>query len=146
MAPNWEGPYRVSTIVFLRTYRLRARPSGEESHLADSDSSVEGASGSLSSAQQAPAVQLEGIGPSSIVARLREELEASRGKVAQLHLTLQGDATHSSAVTEYLGSEAYHHRMEFEQVHHSQSGYIRALSNVVALYPELDLSSLYPSP
>ncbi|KAL5986369.1 hypothetical protein ACLOJK_014702, partial [Asimina triloba] len=121
----------------------RARPLGEESRLANSDSSIEGAFGSSSSGQQAPVVEPEGMVPSSIVARLREELEASHAEVARLQLTLRGDATHPSAVIDYLRSEAYRHQMEFEQAHHSWSGYIRAISDVAALYLELDLSSLY---
>ncbi|KAL6002028.1 hypothetical protein ACLOJK_040592 [Asimina triloba] len=124
----------------------RARPSREESCLANSDSSVEGSSGSLSSGQQAPTVEPEGMVLSSVVTGLREELEAPRAKVARFQLTLRGDAARPSAVMEYLRSKVYRHWMEFEKAHHSQSGYIRALSDVAALYPELDLSSLYLSP
>ncbi|KAL5986925.1 hypothetical protein ACLOJK_015260 [Asimina triloba] len=50
---------------------------------------------------------------------------------------------HWYAVVEYLQSAAYHHRMEFEQAHHSQSGYVRALSFMAALYPEVDLLPFY---
>ncbi|KAL5985506.1 hypothetical protein ACLOJK_027491 [Asimina triloba] len=49
---------------------------------------------------------------------------------------LQGDGIRSSAVAEYLRSVAYHRQIEFEQAHDSQSGYIRALFDLAALYPE----------
>ncbi|KAL5986487.1 hypothetical protein ACLOJK_014820 [Asimina triloba] len=81
-----------------------------------------------------------------VVAQLKKELEASRAKVAQLQSMLRGDVAHPSAMVEYLRSDAYRRRMEFKQAHHSRSEYIKALLDVVVLYPELDLSSLYRSP
>ncbi|KAL6004119.1 hypothetical protein ACLOJK_004666 [Asimina triloba] len=74
------------------------------------------------------------------MAQLREELEASCTEVARLQSMLRGDDIRSSAVAEYLQSAAYRRRVEFERAHHSQSGYVRALSDVAALYPEVDLS------
>ncbi|KAL5986274.1 hypothetical protein ACLOJK_014607 [Asimina triloba] len=58
----------------------------------------------------------------SVVAQLREELEASRTKVACVQSMLQGDDVRSSAVAEYLQSATYCRRVEFEWAHHSQSG------------------------
>ncbi|KAL6001251.1 hypothetical protein ACLOJK_006983 [Asimina triloba] len=75
--------------------------------------------------------------------QLPEELEVSRAEVTRLQSMLRGDVARLSAMVEYLRSEPYHRRMEFEQAHHSRSRYIRALSEMAALYPELDLSSLY---
>ncbi|KAL6006456.1 hypothetical protein ACLOJK_037410 [Asimina triloba] len=81
--------------------------------------------------------------PSSIVAQLWEELEASRAEVARLQSMLRGDSVRSSAVAEYLRSTAYRRRMEFEQAHLSQSGYVRAISDVATLNPEVVGGSLH---
>ncbi|KAL6009503.1 hypothetical protein ACLOJK_022732 [Asimina triloba] len=62
----------------------------------------------------------------SEVAQLWEELEVSRAKVAHLQALLQG----SLVVAEYLRSDIYHCKEEFERVHYSQGGYVRALSDV----------------
>ncbi|KAL6002490.1 hypothetical protein ACLOJK_034423 [Asimina triloba] len=118
----------------------RVRSSEEEHNLADSDSSAKEAPGSSSSGQLTPTTELEGMTLLSVVAQLKEELEASRAKM------LRGDVARSSAMVEYLRSDAYHRRVEFEQAHHSRSGYVRALSDVASLYLEIDLSSLYRSP
>ncbi|KAL6001177.1 hypothetical protein ACLOJK_006909 [Asimina triloba] len=116
----------------------RVRPSREEGNLSDFGPSFERAFGSLSSEWSTHATESEGVTPPPNPAQLKEELEASRTE-----LMLRGYVTHPSAVVEYLRSDAYHRRMEFEQAHHSLSGNIRALSDVAALYPKLDLSSLY---
>ncbi|KAL6002637.1 hypothetical protein ACLOJK_022856 [Asimina triloba] len=121
----------------------RVRPSEEEGNLADFDSSVKRAFGSLPSGQSTPATELEGMTPPSVVVQLIEELEASRAVVARLQSMLRGDVVRPSAVAEYLRRDAYRRRMEFEQAYHSRSGYIRALSDVATLYPEMELSSLY---
>ncbi|KAL6008909.1 hypothetical protein ACLOJK_022135, partial [Asimina triloba] len=123
----------------------RARSSGEKSHLVDSDSSVEGAPGSSLSRQPTPAVDLEGVALPSVVAQLREELESSHAEVARLQSMLRRDVVLPSTMAEYLGSDAYRRQEELEQAHHSWRGYIRALSDVAALYPKMDLSSLYRS-
>ncbi|KAL5979364.1 hypothetical protein ACLOJK_019262 [Asimina triloba] len=124
----------------------RARSSEEEGNLADSDSSIEEAPGSSSSRQLTPMAELEGTAPPSIVAQLKEELEASHAKVARLQSILQGDVVRSSVVTKYLRSDAYRRWVEFEQAHHSRSGYVKALLDVATFYTEIDLSSLYRSP
>ncbi|KAL5985160.1 hypothetical protein ACLOJK_036397, partial [Asimina triloba] len=82
---------------------------------------IQQTSGSSSSEQSTPMAELEGMVPPSVVAQLLEELEASRVEVARLQLMLQGDVACSSAVAEYLRSDAYHRRIEFEQVHHCRS-------------------------
>ncbi|KAL6013641.1 hypothetical protein ACLOJK_004139 [Asimina triloba] len=100
----------------------RVRPSEEVGNQADFGPSIERASGSSSSGQLTPGVELEGMAPPPVVARLKEESEASHAEVAQLQSMPQGDVARPSAVAEYLRSEAYRRRMEFEQAHHSQSG------------------------
>ncbi|KAL5980675.1 hypothetical protein ACLOJK_028584 [Asimina triloba] len=77
---------------------------------------------------------------------LKEELEASRAEVAWLQSTLWGDVIRSSVVVEHLRRDVYRHRVEFEQAHHSGSGYVKVQSDVAALYPKMDLSSLYRNP
>ncbi|KAL6001885.1 hypothetical protein ACLOJK_040449 [Asimina triloba] len=76
---------------------------------------------------------------------LREELEVSRAEVALFQSLLRGDDARSSAMVEYLQSTAYRCRVEFKRAHHSQDSYVRALSDVTALYSKIDLSSLYQS-
>ncbi|KAL5999173.1 hypothetical protein ACLOJK_040623, partial [Asimina triloba] len=58
----------------------RVRPSGEEDNVVESDSSAEEALGSSSSGQLTPTSELEGTAPPSVVAQLKEELEASRAE------------------------------------------------------------------
>ncbi|KAL5986216.1 hypothetical protein ACLOJK_014549, partial [Asimina triloba] len=78
--------------------------------------------------------------------RLREKLEVSRAEVALLQTSLQEGDVRSLAVAEYLCSDIYRCREEFERSHYSQSGYMRALSDVTVLYPSIDLSVLYRAP
>ncbi|KAL6000280.1 hypothetical protein ACLOJK_023975 [Asimina triloba] len=115
----------------------RVRLSKEEGNLADSDSFIERAPRSSSSGQSTAMTELEGMASPLVVAQLKGELVASRA---------EGDVTRPSTVVEYLRSDTYRRRMEFKQAHHSESGYIRTLSDVAALYPKMDLSSLYWSP
>ncbi|KAL5994106.1 hypothetical protein ACLOJK_034978 [Asimina triloba] len=49
----------------------------------------------------------------------------------------------ATIILKYLRSNAHRWREEFEHSHYAHDGFIRALSGVVASYPELDLSSLY---
>ncbi|KAL5980158.1 hypothetical protein ACLOJK_036625 [Asimina triloba] len=49
-----------------------------------------------------------------IVAQLKEELEASYAEVARLQSMLRRDVVRPSVVAEYLRSDAYHCRVEFE--------------------------------
>ncbi|KAL5985269.1 hypothetical protein ACLOJK_036507 [Asimina triloba] len=80
------------------------------------------------------------------VARLQEELEVSQAEVMRLQALLREGDVRSSAVIEYLHSDIYHRREEFEHSHYSQSRYVRALSDVAALYSGIDFSSLYRAP
>ncbi|KAL5977729.1 hypothetical protein ACLOJK_039257 [Asimina triloba] len=132
----------------------RARPLEEGSISVDSYSSAEDPSelspirgspaaddhldhkGAPSSRESVLQFGSEGMVPSSVVAQIREELEASRAEVVRLQLMFQGDDIRSSAMVEYLQSAAYRRRVEFERAHHSQSGYVRALADVAALYLE----------
>ncbi|KAL5986696.1 hypothetical protein ACLOJK_015029 [Asimina triloba] len=126
----------------------RVHPSEEGSISMDSNSSTEEASRRVGASQ--PSLWDLVVRPGSedmvlpsIVAQLREELEASRVEVARLQSMLQGDDIRSSVMAEYLQNYAYRRRMEFEQAHHSQSGYVRALLDMATLYPKVDLSPLY---
>ncbi|KAL5990637.1 hypothetical protein ACLOJK_011540 [Asimina triloba] len=49
------------------------------------------------------------------------------------------------AVT-FIGANAYRRQEEYECSHYFQSGYVRALSDVVIIYPSIDLSPLYQTP
>ncbi|KAL5976329.1 hypothetical protein ACLOJK_020660 [Asimina triloba] len=91
------------------------------------------------------------------VARLRTELMMSRGGLERLQAASSqgGDtlslgsisvSTHASVIVKYLRSNVYQRREEFEHSHHSQSGYVKALSDVDILFPSIDLSSLYQTP
>ncbi|KAL5997031.1 hypothetical protein ACLOJK_007957 [Asimina triloba] len=64
---------------------------------------------------------------------LREELEVSRAKVTRLQASLWEGDVRSLAIAEYLHSNIHRRREEFERSHYSQSGYVRALSDVTAL-------------
>ncbi|KAL6006392.1 hypothetical protein ACLOJK_037343 [Asimina triloba] len=74
--------------------------------------------------------------PPSSEAQLHEELEVSRV------MLLRGGGARLT-VADYLRSDAYHCRAEFERAHHSQGRYVKALADVAALYPEIDLLPLY---
>ncbi|KAL5986370.1 hypothetical protein ACLOJK_014703 [Asimina triloba] len=58
----------------------------------------------------------------SFAVPLEEELKASKAEVACLCALLQEDVTRSSVVVEYLHSNVYHRRMEFELTHYSHDG------------------------
>ncbi|KAL5980856.1 hypothetical protein ACLOJK_028776 [Asimina triloba] len=108
----------------------RVHPSKEEGNLADFDSSIERAPGIGGDGSAFGDGLAQGVGGVSC-----------RGGSAPIDALRF--VARPSAVVEYLQSDAYHRRMEFEQAHHSLSGYVRARSDVAALYPEMDLSSLY---
>ncbi|KAL5986333.1 hypothetical protein ACLOJK_014666 [Asimina triloba] len=85
--------------------------------------------------------------------RTREtELETLQAECLQMASTHGGDAlssgsistsTHAPVVTEYLRSNIHWQRKEFEHSNHSRSGYGKALSDVILLFPGIDLSSFY---
>ncbi|KAL6000470.1 hypothetical protein ACLOJK_024169 [Asimina triloba] len=106
----------------------RARPSERGNSSADPGSFVEGI------------FELSPTGGTSPMTDHRDERSAvllheqRLSEVARLR---------SLAVAKYLRSDIYHHREEFECTHYSQGGYVRALSDVAALHPGIDLSPLY---
>ncbi|KAL5986646.1 hypothetical protein ACLOJK_014979 [Asimina triloba] len=88
--------------------------SKKEGNLVESDSSTEEAPGSSSSGHLTLLAKLEETAPPSVMAQLKEELEASRAEVARLQSMLQGDVVQPSIMAEYLRSYAYRRQVEFE--------------------------------
>ncbi|KAL6003232.1 hypothetical protein ACLOJK_023455 [Asimina triloba] len=94
------------------------------------------------------------------IVRLQAELEAPRAEPAQLWANssegAEGDASGQASgplsgesraliISRYLRSDAHRQREEFERTHYAHGGFVKALLEDAALYPKLDLSSLYGS-
>ncbi|KAL5980807.1 hypothetical protein ACLOJK_028718 [Asimina triloba] len=91
----------------------------------------------------------------SETARVETELEESWVERLQVVSPQGGDAlslgsisanTRALVIAEYLRSDIHRRCEEFEHSHHSQSGYVKALSEVSLLFPDINLLSLYDMP
>ncbi|KAL6002968.1 hypothetical protein ACLOJK_023190 [Asimina triloba] len=91
---------------------------------------------------------------------LQAELEVPRAEPAQLRAAsskgAEGDASGKASgplsgesraliISGYLLIDVHRQREEFERTHYVHGGFVKALLEDVALYPKLDLSSLYGS-
>ncbi|KAL5980928.1 hypothetical protein ACLOJK_028848 [Asimina triloba] len=94
------------------------------------------------------------------IMRLQAELEAPRAEPAQLRVNssegAEGDASGQASrplsgesraliISGYLCNDAHRQRDEFKNTHYARGGFVKSLLEVEALYPKLDLSSLYGS-
>ncbi|KAL6002611.1 hypothetical protein ACLOJK_022830 [Asimina triloba] len=78
---------------------------------------------------------------------MRAELETLRVECLQVGLAQGGrtlssgsiSGTHTLVIVEYLRGNIHQRHMKYERLHHSQSGYVKALSDVTLFFLSIDL-------
>ncbi|KAL6002935.1 hypothetical protein ACLOJK_023157 [Asimina triloba] len=136
------------------------RSQGETSRLlselsivrAERDEVINSAEAAREEASEVEAFRARGADPDVNDEKSRDELEAVRGEMSMLQERVallglrEAELLTESEVAQYLRSDVQWRREEFEHSHHSRSGYVKALPDVVILFLGIDLSSLYQTP
>ncbi|KAL6003242.1 hypothetical protein ACLOJK_023465 [Asimina triloba] len=84
------------------------------------------------------------LGQASYLGAKESKLLAKLEESGQASGPLSGESR-ALIISRYLRSDAHRQREEFERTHYAHGGFVKGLLEDAALYPKLDLSSLYGS-